>query len=237
MQIMCSSLKKKILILGGSSDIGTNLIEKLNDRRFDIYLHYNKKKPKFLKKKVKFVKKNFSITKFINKNSELNRFKNFHIIVNLVGFIDNKTYFNSSHTSIVKSLNANFIIPSIIYKNSIAFMKKKKFGRIINCTSIGIKFGGGENSYSYSLSKHCSEFIPSEIRKLSKENILFNNLRIGFVNTKLHKKVKNKKIKNRANLIPMKRAANKEEIVEFIDYLINQNTYIASQNINISGGE
>ena len=234
---MRSSLKKKILILGGSSDIGTNLIEKLDDRKFNIYLHYNKKKPKFIKQKVKLIKKNFAITKLINKNSELNRFKNFHIIVNLVGFIDNKTYFNSSHASLIKSLNANFLIPSIIYKNSIPFMKKNKFGRIINCTSIGVKFGGGENSYSYSLSKYSSEFISSEIRKLSKENILFNNLRVGFVNTKLHKKIKKKKINKRESLIPMKRAAKKEEIVEFINYLINHNTYITSQTINISGGE
>ena len=39
-------------------------------------------------------------------------------------------------------------------------MLKNSFGRIVNCSSIGIKFGGGNNTYNYSLSKFASEFIP-----------------------------------------------------------------------------
>ena len=151
--------------------------------------------------------------------------------------MDNKNYFKTNHISLIKSLNANFIIPSFIYKKSIFFMKKNKFGRIINCSSIGTKFGGGKNSYTYSLSKYSSEFIPSEIRKLAKDNVLYNNLRLGVVNTKLHKKLSGKKISQRVKLIPIKRTALKEEVVKLINYFINQNTYIASQNISISGGE
>ena len=85
--------------------------------------------------------------------------------------------------------------------------------------------------------KYSSEFIPSEIRKLAKDNVLYNNLRLGVVNTKLHKKLSGKKISQKVKLIPIKRTALKEEVVKLINYFINQNTYIASQNISISGGE
>ena len=80
-------------------------------------------------------------------------------------------------------------------------MIKNGYGRILNCSSIGVKFGGGLNSYNYSLSKHTSEFIPSFFKKLAKKNILYNNLRIGFTDTKIHKKIKNIKELKKKNKI------------------------------------
>ena len=114
---------------------------------------------------------------------------------------------------------------------------KNKFGRIINCSSIGTKFGGGKNTFNYSISKHCSEFIPQELRKLSSKNVIFNNIKVGVINTKIHKKISSKKIKNRIKLIPAKRMGETNEIIKLILFLINENTYISSETINISGGE
>ena len=158
---MRSSLKKRILILGGSSDISIELIKELDLNKYDLTLHYNKKKPVLnFKQNIKLIKRDFAITNKEIKKSFLNKFQNFDIIVNLVGYIDNESYLTSNYNSLIKSLNANFLIPLFIIKKNISFMKKKKFGRIINCTSIGVNFGGGINSYNYSLSKYCSEFVP-----------------------------------------------------------------------------
>ena len=183
----------KILILGGSSDISKELIKNLDLNRNYIYLHYNKNRPKISSKKISLIKKNFALLDKKNFNKSLKIFKNFDIIINLVGYIDNKSYYESDYDNLIKSLNANFLAPLFIIKNSINHMKKKNFGRIINCSSIGTKFGGGENTYNYSLSKHCSDFIPKELRKLSNKNILTNNVKIGLVNTKIHKKISKKK--------------------------------------------
>ena len=69
-------------------------------------------------------------------------------------------------------------------------MEKKKFGRVINTSSIGVKFGGGEKTYLYSLSKHINEFIPSYIRKLSNKNILYKkNGEERYPNFKLYKMI------------------------------------------------
>lgn len=116
-------------------------------------------------------------------------------------------------------------------------MKKKRFGRIINCSSIGVKFGGGINNFNYSLSKHCSEFVPSELRQMAKYNILYNNVRLGVINTKIHKKIKGKKLKDRIRKIPISRLASKNEIAEYIFYLIDKNTFISSETLSIAGGE
>ena len=40
----------------------------------------------------------------------------------------------------------------------------KKWGRIINLGSIGVKFGGGLKNFPYSFSKHSMEFFPMKLR-------------------------------------------------------------------------
>ena len=55
-------------------------------------------------------------------------------------------------------------------------MEKLKFGRILDLSSIGVKYGGSEFTYNYSFSKHALEYIPSFFKNLTKKNILTNIL-------------------------------------------------------------
>ena len=115
---------------------------------------------------------------------------------------------------------------------------KKKWGRIVNLGSIGVKFGGGEKNFPYSLSKFILEFFPSYTKQWVKRNVFINTIRVGATNTKLHKKLPKKNLKKRAELIPIKRMANSEEIAKFIFFIgSDKNTYISHQVIPISGGE
>ena len=119
-------------------------------------------------------------------------------------------------------------------------MLKQKWGRILNCSSIGVKFGGGTNSYNYSLSKHCLEFIPSSYKNWAKKNVFINNLRIGVTNTKIHNKMKRKlkMMKKRVELIPIKRMAEPNEISAYIVSLTtDNNSYMTGQTVTVSGGE
>ena len=62
-------------------------------------------------------------------------------------------------------------------------------------------------------------------------------MRLGVVDTKIHKKIKNKNLKERITKIPIKRFADIDEIITLIKYFIITNTYIASETINFTGGE
>jgi NAD(P)-dependent dehydrogenase (short-subunit alcohol dehydrogenase family) len=234
---MCIDLKKKILILGGSSDISRELIKNIDLNKYKLFLHYNKNKPKLDTKNIYLIKTDFASLNKSNFKKKLKKFKTFDVIINLIGYIDGKSYFNSSYDSLLKSLNANFIAPMFIIRESIINMKKKKFGRIINCSSIGTKFGGGKNTFNYSIAKNCSEFIPQELRKMANKNVVINNIKIGVINTKIHQKISKKSISERIKLIPAKRIGKVEEIIKLIIFLINENSYISSETINISGGE
>ena len=230
-------MKKKILILGSSSDIGSLLAEKLlKDQNYELFLHYNSNN-KFKKKfrncqliKANFAKINIKKIKKIFKN-------NYDIIINLVGYISNQSFENFNEHEFNKTIKANSLIPLLIIRKSLKHMEKNNFGIIINTSSIGTKFGGGKNTYLYSISKFINEFIPSHIKKLSKKNILYNCIKIGVVNTKIHKSIKNKILKKRIELIPLNRIAEIKEIVEAILFLVKKNTFINNEIINISGGE
>ena len=242
---MINREKKSVLILGASSDIGVNLISQLIKKNYFIIAHYNstkKKLSKFSNDKVKIFKSDFSLINDTNLKKLNKQIKNYNVsvIINLIGYIDNKNYFNSTLVSLEKSFKANSFVPNLIIRNQLNFMKKKRFGRIINCSSIGIKFGGGKNSYNYSFSKYASEFIPSELRYLAKYNVFINNLRLGMINTKIHKKLKrNKKELNyRLNLIPANRIAEPNEITNYILFFISDNnSFLTRETISISGGE
>lgn len=239
--------KKHVLILGGSSDIGTEVVENFLRLGWNVTAHFfkNKKKLYTLKKNSKnlnIVKFNFA--NYNNTNIEKLMVKKFNekydSIVNLIGYVDNKGFENTNLNSILKSITINALIPILIEKMLVKRMLLQKWGRILNCSSIGVKFGGGINSYNYSLSKHCLEFIPSSYKNWAKKNVFINNLRIGVTNTKIHNKMKRKlkMMKKRTELIPIKRMAEPNEISTYIVSLTtDSNSYMTGQTVTVSGGE
>ncbi len=239
--------KKHVLILGGSSDIGTEVVENFLRLGWNVTAHFfkNKKKLYTLKKNSKnlnIVKFNFA--NYNNTNIEKLMVKKFNekydSIINLIGYVDNKGFENTNLNSILKSITINALMPILIEKMLVKRMLLQKWGRILNCSSIGVKFGGGANSYNYSLSKHCLEFIPNSYKNWAKKNVFINNLRIGVTNTKMHNKMKRKlkMMKKRTELIPIKRMAEPNEISTYIASLTtDSNSYMTGQTVTVSGGE
>ena len=239
--------KKHVLILGGSSDIGTEVVENFLRLGWNVTAHFfkNKKKLYTLKKNSKnlnIIKFNFA--NYNNTNIEKLMVKKFNekydSIINLIGYVDNKGFENTNLNSILKSITINALIPILIEKMLVKRMLLQKWGRILNCSSIGVKFGGGANSYNYSLSKHCLEFIPNSYKNWAKKNVFINNLRIGVTNTKMHNKMKRKlkMMKKRTELIPIKRMAEPNEISTYIVSLTTgSNSYMTGQTVTVSGGE
>ena len=239
--------QKHVLILGGSSDIGLEVVKNFLKLKWNVTAHFFKNK-----KKLENLKKNnshlniieFNFANYNKANIEKLVIKKFNgkydSIVNLIGYVDNKGFENTNLKSILKSLTINAIFPILIEKMLVKKMLLKKWGRILNCSSVGVKFGGGTNSYNYSLSKHCLEFIPASYKDWAKRNVFINNLRIGVTNTKIHKKMKRKKskMKKRLKLIPINRMAEPREISTYITSLTtDKNSYMTGQTLTVSGGE
>ena len=232
----------KILILGASSDIGVKVVNLFLKNNWNVDAHYFKNKSHLSKIKTKRLKiinanfKNFNIQK---KDIIFKEFSsNYSSIVNLIGFIDNKSFENTSISNTLESIKINSLIPFFIFRKYLNKMKINNFGRLLNASSIGVKYGGGKNTFNYSLSKHLLEFFPSNFKELVKFNVLINTLRIGLTDTKIHSKINKKNLKKRISMVPMKRMAQPDEIAKLIYYLSStENTYITNEVISISGGE
>ena len=234
---------KKALILGGSSDLGVELAKLFVKNNWQVTIHYSGNNLNFRKRlkkeNIKLIKFDFlKINALIDKNLKIFSKNDFDSVINLVGYINNKSFKNMKINDLLDSLKVNAIIPIFIQRNLLQSMIKKRWGRILNCGSIGVKYGGGENTFCYSFSKHALEFIPSIYKNLAKKNILINNVRVGVADTKIQKKIKGRNLKKRIKLIPIGRMATIYEIVKFIFNLSSENnSYITGETLTIAGGE
>jgi len=237
--------QKEVLILGGSSDIGTESIRLFLKNGWKVTAHYNSHKIKY--KEFNNCKKNFSqfkfdlkkiseFEKFLKKNRK--KFNKFDAFVNLAGYLKPTTFEKFSITDLYDHLNVNSISGFLVIRTIIPGMKKRKWGRIVNTSSIGTKFGGGLNNFSYSLSKFNNEFFPKYFKDFYSKNVIINSLQIGLTKSKMNKKLKNKNYKERVKLIPLKRMANPKEVADYILLLSSdKNTLLTGSVVNISGGE
>lgn len=236
---------KKIFLLGASSDIGLETTKLFLENNWEVTAHYNSssKTLKLMKKKfknlhlIKFnLKKITQLETFVKKNKfYLGKFDCF---VSLTGYLKYVNFKNFKIKEFYDHLNVNYFSNLIIIREILKGMEKRKYGRILLSSSIGTKFGGGPNSFAYSLSKFNNEFFPSYYKNLTKKNILINTLQIGVTDTKIHKNLPKKNLKQRVKLIPIKRMARTKEVADYIFFLSSsENTLLSRTVLNISGGE
>ena len=165
---------KSVLILGGSSDIGRSVIEIFLKRKWKVVAQFNNKrininKHKYPIKNFTSIKCNFDNEKAVKNLLKKIKNQNISSCINLIGYIDNISYEQFNLKNLIKSMTINTIIPLHLIKNLLPFMIRNKFGRILNISSIGVKFGGGKKTFNYSFSKNALEFIPSYFNELAKK--------------------------------------------------------------------
>lgn len=143
-----------------------------------------------------------------------------------------------SQETIDSMFHVNLIAPLILIQKAVPFMKKQRYGRIINISSIwGVR--SKEFRTLYSATKFGLNGITKSLsRELGEYNILVNSVCPGFVNTELTKKnipfSEQEEIKKS---IPLKRFAEPSEIANIVEFLISdKNTYITGQTIVVDGG-
>lgn len=114
-------LKKKLLVIGGTGFIGTNLLRKAKELNFEIY-SLSTKEPS----KINYIKntKYFFIDTRKKNNLEKIFENNFQYIVNLAGYIDHRSIIDGGFPIITEQINLlNKIIPFIRNKDLIKFVQ------------------------------------------------------------------------------------------------------------------
>jgi len=184
-------------------------------------------------KKVDFLKKKifFEFLEFI-------KYCDVDILVNNAGINKIGEFDSIDVRDFSKILDLNLKIPFMLSQAVIPNMKRNRWGRIVNVSSI---FGNITKEYraSYSASKFGLDGMTAALSaELSKYNILANCIGPGFIDTDLTRKTLGEEgMKEMKSRIPMKRLGSPEEIAALVSWLVSdENTYITGQNIIIDGG-
>ena len=135
-------------------------------------------------------------------------------------------------------LQINLIAPFQLISGLVNGMKKRKYGRILNISSIW-SIVSKEKRSIYSASKSGLDGLTRTLAlELAPFNILVNSIAPGYVNTNMIQQYNSKKeLEKIKEMIPLNRFAEPDEIAELVKFLSSEkNSYITGQIIPIDGG-
>lgn len=164
--------------------------------------------------------------------------KDIDILINCAGINELCSIEELTEEKLNETIQVNLISQTMLIKYISPMMKQKKYGRIVNFSSIWSDFSK-EKRIMYTIAKAgVKGLTTASAVELSKYNILVNAVAPGFVNTEMTSKNNTpEQIKKIAESLPVKRLAEPKEIAEFIFFLASEkNTFITGQTIYIDGG-
>ncbi len=180
------------------------------------------------------LEKKESVASWLNSNSDLNPY----LLVCNAGINLPKRIEAQSEEEFLRINQANYFSNVLLIKSIIPRMVKNGEGRVVFISS-AYALKSKEGRSAYSASKAAMEaFIRTCAIEYSKQNILFNSIAPGFIETDLTLANNNPtQIKELTERIPVGRLGHAIEIAELVEFLGSpSNTYITGQTINIDGG-
>lgn len=217
--------KRKILITGGTRGIGQAIVLRFKKAHYQVLAPTRQELD---------LANPHSVQAFIRKNRGLV----------LEGLINNA---GVSRLAGIEELNfqdfnwvqeVNVTSPLRLIQAFVSGMKKKKYGRIVNLSSIwGVT--SKERRLAYSASKFALNGITKSLAvELAPYRILVNAVCPGYVDTDLTRQnvtVAQRKLIQKN--IPLGRFAKPEEIANLVYYLASEeNTYLTGQSLIVDGG-
>ena len=236
---------KNALITGGTRGIGRAIADKFIDAgAFVIITGTKKEEIKRLNKENITSQRKYLQVDFADENSmdafisNLPLLGKVDVLVNNAGI--NKVALNEATSLDDYNLlnDINLKAPYLICREVSKMMKKEKFGRIVNISSIWSVITRPGRSI-YTITKCGLVGLTKTLSvELAADNILVNAVSPGFTMTELTATTNTKEeIKQLCDIIPIRRFADPQEIANLVLFLSsNLNTYITGQNIIIDGG-
>jgi len=234
---------KKIIITGATGGIGNCLVEKFNN--FDasiVATGTNEGKLDNLKKKFPKVHiEKFSlhehekIEEFVNKIES--KLGGIDILINNAGITLDNLSIRLSEENWKKVLDINLTATFLMCKYTIKKMLKKKFGKIINITSV-VGHTGNLGQANYAASKAgIIGFSKTLAIEYAKKNININCVSPGFIKTEMTDKIDEEFKKILVSKIPSGSLGTGEDVSNCVAFLASDMAnYINGETIHVNGG-
>ena len=235
---------KKALITGASGGIGKEIAKVLIEHNAEVCISgRNHEELNALKKSLG--KKCHVVTCDLSKKDEIielikkaDEFMgHIDILVNNAGITKDNIFLRMSENEWEDVLNVNLNSTFNILKLITKGMVKRKYGRIINISSVvGVTGGAGQVNYSASKAGLIG-LTKSLSQEIATRNITVNCIAPGFIETPMTEKLDDKRKDAILNSIPMNRIGNPKDLSSAIIFLASkESSYITGQTLHINGG-
>lgn len=236
------------VVTGGSRGIGRSICLRLAELGADIAVNYNNSEEsaqetvelvKRLGQKAICVKADVSNTKAVEE-----MFENIKkvlgipdILINNSGITRDGLLLRMKEDDFDRVIEINLKGVFNCTKVASRLMMKKRYGRIVNITSVsGIIGNAGQSNYSASKAGVIG-FTKSVAKELASRNILVNAVAPGMIETEMTEVLKDDVKESLLSAIPLKRAGSPEEVAKLVSFLSsNDCNYLTGQVIAIDGG-
>ncbi len=234
---------KKVLITGATGGIGNNLVQKFYELGAEIIATgTNEIKLKKLKEKYPNITteqfkldEHSKIEEFIDKIDK--KLNGIEILINNAGITSDNLSIRLTEENWKKVLDINLTSTFLMCKFSIKKMLKKKFGKIVNITSI-VGHTGNLGQANYAASKAgIIAFSKSLAIEYAKKKINVNCVSPGFIKTDMTDSINEEFKKLLISKIPSGNLGSGQDVANCVVFLASDMAnYINGETIHVNGG-
>ena len=234
---------KKVLITGATGGIGYNLVNKFNSFESKIIatgtneIKLNDLKTKYSSIDIERFKldEHEKIEEFIDKVDK--KLGGIDILINNAGITLDNLSIRLTEKDWKRVIDINLTSTFLMSKYTIKKMLKKRFGKIINITSI-VGHTGNMGQANYAASKAgIIAFSKSLAIEYAKKNININCVSPGFIKTEMTDKINEEFKQTLISKIPSGSLGTGEDVSNCVAFLAsNMANYINGETIHVNGG-
>ncbi|MEA3290370.1 MAG: 3-oxoacyl-ACP reductase FabG [Campylobacterota bacterium] len=158
-------------------------------------------------------------------------------LVNNAGITKDKLAIRMSVDDFDDVINANLKSAFIGCRDALKAMSKKKFGSVVNVSSIVGEMGNpGQTNYSASKGG-VNTMTKSFAKEGSARGIRFNSVTPGFIRTDMTDELKDEVKADYEKNIPLKRFGEAKEVADAVAFLLSDHSsYITGEVLKVNGG-
>jgi len=226
---------KKVIVTGGNRGIGKGIVLSLLDQGY-LVLATSRDSKKFDMSHQNLEVSNLDVCDQASIDDFQKIVNDFDpdILINNAGITKDNLFLRMTEDDwgevIDTNLNSVFRMTKLVVRG----MLKKKWGRIINISSISGSMGNpGQTNYSASKAG-VEAFSRSLAKELGSRNITVNSVAPGFIQTDMTQGLIDEEITKK---IPLQRVGSVEDVASLINFLVSEESnYITGQTLVVDGG-
>ncbi len=242
---------KRVLVTGAARGIGASITEELAEAGASVGVHYCRsgREAEALCERLADVglsAKRFEADLLDEGSAEplvsgfVERFGGIDALVNNAGDMFARRSFAELPIEVWRqTMQLNFFAPVLLTQAALRHMKAPEGGRIINISSVGVKYAGSASTLHYAASKSALELFTKGLAKEgAKRNVLANAIRPGVIDTAFHDDYPKEDMDARVQLIPLRRMGQPQDVARMVAYLLSSaGDFITGEVFTVAGGD